>query len=151
MAEVKAKTVRVKLRRDGPMCFVPVPFDPRAEFGKVRAPVKVTLNGYSYRSTIFAMGGVTCIPLRKSHREAAGLKGDEAIAVTIALDTATRAVEVPEDLAREFRKHRAAAKRWEALSYTHRREHVEAILGAKKVETRARRIANAIRALEAAR
>ena len=43
------------------MCFVPVPFDPKALCGKVRAPVRVTLNGYTYRSTIASMGG----PLRR--------------------------------------------------------------------------------------
>ena len=145
---MKSKTVRVKLHQDGPMCFVPVPFDPRAVFGKVRAPVKVTLNSYTYRSTIFSMGGITCIPLRKSHRQAARLEGNEQVTVRIALDTGAREVDVPLDLAKEFRKHRAAAGRWKELSYTHRREHVEAIVSAKKPETRARRIANALRALE---
>jgi hypothetical protein len=48
-------------------------------FGKVRAPVKVTLNGYTYRSTIATMGGPPCVPLRKSNREAAGLEGGETI------------------------------------------------------------------------
>lgn len=148
---MKSKTVRVKLHRDGPMCFVPVPFDPRAAFGKVRAPVRVTLNRYTYRSTIFSMGGITCIPLRKSHREAAGLEGDEQLTVKIALDAAAREVEVPADLAKAFRTHRAAAKRWDALSYTHRREYVEAILGAKKPETRARRIESTLRALSDSR
>ena len=67
-----AKTVTVEIYRDRAICFIPVPFDPKAVFGKVRAPIKVTLNGYTYRNTISAIGGgVTCIPLRKSHREAA--------------------------------------------------------------------------------
>jgi hypothetical protein len=143
-----AKTVRVTLERDGAMCHVPVPFDPKAVFGKARAPVTVTLNRYTYRSTLFSMGGITFIPLRRSHREAAGLEGNETLSVRIALDTAAREVEVPADLATAFRKNRAAAKRWDALSYTHRREHVEAIVGAKKPETRARRIANTLRALD---
>lgn len=47
-----SQTVRVKIVRDGSKCFVPVPFDPKAVFGKVRAPVLVQLNGYTYRSTI---------------------------------------------------------------------------------------------------
>jgi hypothetical protein len=38
------------------MCFIPVTFDPRSVFGKLRVPVKVTVNGYTYRSTIAAMG-----------------------------------------------------------------------------------------------
>jgi len=143
--------VRVKLERNGAMCFVPVPFDPETVFGKVRAPVVVTLNGYSYRSTIFAMGGVTCIPLRRSHREAAGLEGNESLTVKIALDTATREVEVPDELAKAFRTRRAAARCWDALSFTHRREYAEAITGAKKAETRARRVANILRALSDSR
>jgi hypothetical protein len=72
---MRSQTITVQIHRDGAMCFLPVPFDQKAVFGKVRAPVKVTLNGYKYRSTIAAMGGVTCIPLRKSNRKAAGLRG----------------------------------------------------------------------------
>ena len=75
------KTFNVTLVRDGSVCFIPVPFDPKLVFGKVRAPVKVTLNGYTYRSTIASMGGEVCIPLRKSNREAAGIEGGETIDV----------------------------------------------------------------------
>jgi bacteriocin resistance YdeI/OmpD-like protein/uncharacterized protein DUF1905 len=142
-----AKSVKVTLKRDGTMCAIPVPFDPRETFGKVRAPVKVTLNGYTFRSTIFSMHGETWIPLRKSNREAAGLEGTETLTVKIALDTAARTVEIPPDLAREFRKNRAAAARWDELSFTHRREHAEAIADAKKPETRVRRIANTLKML----
>jgi hypothetical protein len=148
---VKSKTVRVKLQRDGAMCHVPVPFDPKLAFGKVRAPVKVTLNGYTYRSTIFSMRGVTFIPLRQSHREAAGVEGDETVTVKIALDTVERVIDVPPDLARALKATRAAVQRWDALSFTHRREYVEAILSAKKPETRARRIANTLHALSNSR
>ena len=143
----KSRSVKVTLKRDGAMCAIPVLFDAREAFGKARAPVKVTLNGYTFRSTIFTMHGESWIPLRKSNREAAGLEGTETLNVKIALDTAERTVEIPPDLAREFRKNRAAAARWEALSFTHRREHAEAIAEAKKPETRARRIANALKML----
>jgi len=64
-----ARTVTVTLLHDGSMCAVPVPFDPKAVFGKVRAPVKVTLNGYTFNSTIASMGGVACIPFRRGQRE----------------------------------------------------------------------------------
>ncbi|HVY63169.1 MAG TPA: YdeI/OmpD-associated family protein [Planctomycetota bacterium] len=144
------KTVKVKIFRDGSTCYVPVPFDPKAAFGKVRAPVTVTLNGYTYRSTIFNMGGEAFIPLRKSHREAAGLEGGETIPVTIALDEEKREVEVPADLAKALKAAPEARKRWDELSFTCRREHVEAIEGAKKPETRARRIEAAV-AMVAAR
>ena len=140
-----SKTVRVKLNRDGAMCCIPVPFDPQAVFGKLRVPVKVTLNGHSYRSTIFKMDGVCFIPLRRSHREAARLEGNERLAVTIAVDEAKREVKIPGDLARALAAAPGARARWNALSYTYRREHVEAITGAKKPETRARRVANALK------
>ena len=127
------------------MCFIPLTFDPKGVFGKVRAPVKVMVNGYTYRSTIAAMGGPACIPLRKSHREAAGLEGGETITVRLDLDTDKREVTLPEDLRRALKAVPGASDRWQALSYTHQREHVEAIESAKKPETRARRIAAAIK------
>lgn len=52
-----SRTFTTTIVRDGSMCFIPLTFDPREVFGKVRAPVKVTVNGYTYRSTIAAMGG----------------------------------------------------------------------------------------------
>jgi hypothetical protein len=139
--------LKVKIRGNGSMCVVPVPFDPREVFGKLRAPVKVTLNGYRYRSTIFSMGGARWIPLRKSHREAAGIRGDQIVAVRIALDEARRAVRIPVDLARALRARPGARQRWNALSFTARREFAEAITGAKQAGTRARRVARALAAV----
>ena len=79
-------TFKATIFRDGSMCFIPLAFDPKSVFGKVRPPVRVTLNGYTYRSTIAAMGGPPCIPLRKSNREAAGLAGGETIEVRLELE-----------------------------------------------------------------
>jgi hypothetical protein len=94
---MSSKTCKTTVVCDGSMCFIPLPFDPKNVFGKVRAPVKVTLNGYTYRSTIAAMGGPPCIPLRKSNREAAGLEGGETIDVRLELDTEKRQVTPPAD------------------------------------------------------
>src|SRR3954463_15384488 len=138
------KTYTTTLQSGAMMCAVPVPFDPKEAFGKARAPVKVTLNGYTFRSTIAAMGGPPCIPLRRSHREAAGLHGDETLEVRLELDTEPRVVTPPADLKKALRETAGATERWKALSYTHQREHVEAIEGAKAADTRARRIARAV-------
>jgi hypothetical protein len=142
------KTVTITIDREGSWCFIPVRFDPKAAFGKIRAPVKVTLNGYTYRSTIASMGGITCIPLRRSHREAAGVVGGESIAVTIELDTEPRDVELPHDLALALRANKQRMKSWQSLSYTNRRERVEAIENAKRPATRARRLASTIQSLD---
>jgi Bacteriocin-protection, YdeI or OmpD-Associated/Domain of unknown function (DUF1905) len=133
------------------VCFISVPFDPRPVFGKIRAPVKVTLNGYTYRSTIAAMGGKTWIPLRRSNREAAGLDGGETLDVTLTLDTEERRVTPPRDFVKALKAAPPAWERWQKLSYSHQREHVEAIEGAKKAETRARRVKKAVEAINAER
>ena len=143
-----SKTFRAKIVRKGSMCFIPLTFDPKLVFGKVRAPVKVTLSGYTYRSTIAAMGGPPCIPLRKSNREAAGLQGGETITIRLDLDTDKREVKPPSDLLRALKAIPSGLDRWRALSHTHQREHVEAIEDAKKPETRDRRIATAIKMIQ---
>jgi hypothetical protein len=142
-----SKTFRARIVRDGSMCFIPLSFDPKAVFGKVRAPVKVTLNGYTYRSTVAAMGGPPCVPLRKSNREAAGLDGGEMIRVTLTLDTEKREVKPPTDLVKALKAAPPAWERWRELSFTHQREHAEAIMEAKKPETRSRRIERAVEVL----
>ena len=138
------KTFKAKVAIDGSMCAIPLPFDPRAEFGKVRAPVKVTINKHTWRSTIAAMGGPACIPFRRSNREAAGVSDGDIVTVRVELDTDARTVTAPPDLLKALRSA-GLIDRWKALSYTHQREHVEAIEDAKKPETRARRIAAAVK------
>lgn len=143
------KTYRTTIFRDGSTCFIPVTFDPKAVFGKARAPVKVTLNGYTYRSTIASMGDGPCIPLRRSNREAAGLEGGETMSVTLELDEQTREVKPPADFVKALKAAPPAWDRWGGMSYTHQREYVEAIVEAKKPETRVRRIANAVESIAA--
>ena len=142
-----SKTVTVQIHREGSMCFIPVPFDPKPVFGKIRAPVKVTINGHTYRSTISSMGNYHCIPLRRSNREAAGLDGTEKLAVTIELDSEVREVTLPADLREALLANPASFSAWQQLSYTHRREHVEALQNAKKPETRGRRLSSTLRFL----
>jgi len=145
-----SKTFRTEIVREGSICFIPLPFDPKPVFGRMRAPVKVTLNGYTYRSTIAAMGGPPCIPLRRCHRERAGLEGGEAVEVRVDLDTEKRMVEPPADFRRALKANAEVWAGWQELSYTHQREHVESIEEARKAETRARRITAAIQMISAA-
>jgi hypothetical protein len=129
-------------------CFIEVPFDPKAVLGKVRAPVKVTVNGYTFRSTIFFMGGSYMVPFNKANREAAGVATGDKIKVLIELDTEKRTVAIPDDLAAALAKNKTAAAVWEKMSYTHKREYVESVERAKRPETRRRRIEKTLDALE---
>lgn len=143
-----SKTFKGAIVRDGSMSSIPLTFDPKAVFGKVRAPVEVTLNGYTYRSTIAAMGGPPFIPLRKSNREAAGLQGGETIDVQLELDTEKREVEPPRDFVKALKAAPPGWERWGELSYTYRKEYVDGLAAAKKPETRARRrLENAVQAI----
>lgn len=144
-----SKTFKTTILRDASMCAIPLTFDPKSVFGKARAPVKVTVNGYTFRSTVSTMGGPPFIPLRRSHREAAGLEGNETLAVRLDLDTEKREVEPPADLVRALKAAPPAWDRWRQLSYTHQREYAEAVEDAKKPETRERRIRNAVDAIRA--
>lgn len=135
------------IRADGQMSAIPIDFDPRTVFGKARPPVVVTLNGHSYRSTIFTMGGEAFVPLRRSNREAAGVAGGQTVEVTLTLDTAPREVEAPDDLAAALAEAGVLGT-WNKLSFTARREDAEAIEGAKRLETRAKRIAAAVERLK---
>ncbi len=111
--------------------------------GGKRAPVRVTINGYSYRSTVAVMGGKFMVGVAAEHREKAKAKGGETINVTIELDDAPRTVDVPDDFAAALKKAKARDA-FDALAYTHRKEHVRAIDEAKTQETRARRIAKSV-------
>ena len=105
--------------------------------------VAVTLKGYTYRSTVAVMGGKYMLPLAKEHRDAAGVKANDKVEVTLELDTAPREVEVPKDFAAALKKA-GLAKDFTALAFTHRKEHVRAIEEAKAPETRLRRIEKAV-------
>lgn len=107
--------------------------------GGKRPAVTVTLKKHSYRTTIAPMGGLFLIPVSAEHRAAAGVEAGQVLDVVVVLDDAPREVEVPADLAAALTKAKAR-KAFDALSFTRRKEAVVQVEGAKKPETRERRI-----------
>jgi hypothetical protein len=107
--------------------------------GGKRPAVTVTLKKHSYRTTIAFMGGQFLIPVSAEHREAAGVKAGDHLDVGVELDAAPREVDVPADLAAALKKA-GARTAFDALSFTRRKEAVVSVEGAKKPETRERRI-----------
>ncbi len=137
-------TFRTTLLQDGNNVGIEVPDEVVESFGAgKRVPVKVTVNGYTYDSTIARMGGRYLLPLAKAHREAAGVAGGEEHEVTLVHDTVERTVEVPDDLAAALD---AAGVRtgFDTLAFTYRKEHVRAVTEAKAAATRERRIAKIV-------
>lgn len=112
--------------------------------GGNRPKVVATVNGHSWRTSIARMGGQFWLGVSAEHRAAAGVGAGDTLELEVELDTAPRTVEVPDDLAAALAASPAARTAWDALSYSHQRQHVLAIDDAKAPETRARRVAAAI-------
>ena len=144
-----AKTFKARFGGEkGETPMVEIPFDVKATYGSARAKVRVTVNGVTLRTTVAVYGGRSYIGFRKEIRDAAGLEMGKTIAVTIEPDAEPRIVDVPTDLQRALAKNAAARKTFESLSYSHKREHAQWVAGAKKEETRARRVARVIEMLK---
>ena len=109
-----------------------------------RPAVTVTVGAHTYRSTIASMGGRHLISLSAENRAAAGVGGGDVVEVVVELDTAPREVEIAPDVAAALAADSVAAARFEKLSYSHKRQHVLAVEGAKTQATRERRIAKMI-------
>ena len=133
---------------DGGGAWVEVPGEVVAALGGGgRIPVQATFDGLAYRGSIASMGGCMALGILKSIRAELGKGEGDPITVMLERDAAERTVEVPVDLAAALQ---AAGLRtaFDALSNSHRREHVNAINDAKKPETRVRRISKALEMLK---
>ena len=116
-----------------------------------RPKVSVTINGYTYRSSIAPMNGVYMVGVSSDVRAAAGVSGGEEVDVDIELDTAPRVITVPDDFATALDAEPAARATFESLSYSNKSWHVLQIEGAKTEDTRQRRIAKSVEALREGR
>jgi hypothetical protein len=122
-----------------------VPAEAVATMGAGKRPkVKVSLNGYTYRTTIAAYGNVFMMPLSAENRVAAGVNAGDQVEVTIELDLEPRIVEIPGDLAAALAGQPGARASFDGLSYSVRKEYVRQVESAKAQETRERRIAGIV-------
>lgn len=114
-----------------------------------RPAVHITLNGFSYRSTVGVMGGKYLIPLSAERRAAAGVKGGDQLEITLEPDTAPRVVDVPEELKKALSNNKKAEAFFNSLSYSGQLKYVLPISQAKTEETKQRRIEKAVNDLKA--
>jgi hypothetical protein len=108
-----------------------------------RPPVAVTLNGYTYRTTIAVYGGRYYVPVRREVREGARVIPGQPLDVTVTLDQAPRTVEVPDDLGAALDGDPDLRATFDKLSYSHRKEYVDWIESARREATRRRRVEQA--------
>jgi hypothetical protein len=112
-----------------------------------RPPVSVTLNGYSYRSTIAVMGGKYMVSVSAAVRAAAQVAAGDQLSVSLQLDLAPREVPVPPELQKALEQHATAKARFDQLSYSKKRLCTEPIERAKTADTRLRNVDKVIAAL----
>jgi Bacteriocin-protection, YdeI or OmpD-Associated/Domain of unknown function (DUF1905) len=129
---------------------IEVPASVVESFGSSKKPaVKVTINGYGYRSTVAVMAGKFMLPVSAEHRTGAKIAAGDKVNVMLELDTAPRVLEIPQDFLDALEVDVVANTFFEGLSYSNKRRFVLSIDEAKSAETRVRRIAKSVETLRA--
>jgi hypothetical protein len=139
-----------RLESDQGACFIRVPAEALAVLGqRKRVPLKVTINGYAYRTTIAVYGGRSYIGVRREVREAAGVAAGDPLTVGLEYDDELRTVDLPDVLRAALEADAASAAAFEKLSHTRKKEFVQWVTGAKRAETQRRRVEQAMATLRA--
>jgi len=136
------KEFRVKLngdksRSDATASFT-LPFDTRDVWGKAKVPVKVTINGYTWRSTVGNRDGIQYIVVNTDARRGAVVKAGDFVTITLEPDTERREIEIPSRLRKALGAE--LIQKLDGLSFTHKKEFIVWYSGAKKEDTPARRV-----------
>jgi len=113
-----------------------------------RVPVRGTINGFPFRSSLMPMGGCHMMPVNKALCQGAGAQPGDTVDVVMERDAEERTVEAPPELKKELAKNKKAQERWEELAFTHKKEMANSISGAKQQETRKRRLAKVMQVLK---
>ena len=126
-----------ELRADASAYFR-LPFDTRDVWGKAKVPVKVTTNGYTWRSTVGNRGGIQYLVVNAAARRHAGVKAGDTVTIVLAPDTEKRDIEIPTQQRRALGAK--LTEKLNRLSFSHKKEFVVWYSEAKKEDTRARRV-----------
>lgn len=113
-----------------------------------RPPVRVTINGHTYRNTVAVMGGKFMLSVSADNRTKAGVQAGQELNVSLELDTEPRVVTVPDDFRQALDREAKAKAFFDKLAYSHQLRHVLVIEDAKTPETRQRRIEKAVQMLK---
>ena len=135
-------TIRILIQGTGESAAgMHLPDDVVESLGKGRKPpVKATINGYTWRSTVAVMGGEYWLGASKEVRRNAGVEAGQEVDLTLELDTEERVLEVPADFAAALDAEPEARRFFDTLSYSNKRRFTYSIDDAKTPETRQRRI-----------
>lgn len=148
-----AKKLKFEIKLDGmpssEVAALRAPFDVEETLGtRGRVPVKGTINGFPFRSSLMPMGGCHRMVVNKTIRDGAGVKAGDTVSVVMERDEAERTVDPPPALKKELAKSKTAQANWEKQSFTNRKEMARSITEVKQEETRVRRMAKVMDVLK---
>jgi uncharacterized protein YdeI (YjbR/CyaY-like superfamily) len=101
-------------------------------------PVKVTINGYTWRSTVGNRGGIQYIVVNAAARRNAAVKAGDFVTIVLEPDSEKREIEIPIPLQKALGAK--LSQKLDSLSFTHKKEFIVWYSDAKRDETRARRV-----------
>jgi hypothetical protein len=117
--------------------------------GGKKPPVRVTIAGHTYRSTIAPRKDRYLLGVSAENRELAGVEAGDEVEVTLELDTEPRVIELPADLADAFARDAQAKDFYDGLTPSQQGSYVTWVESAKKAETRGARVAKSVEKLRA--
>jgi hypothetical protein len=127
-----------------------IPPDVTAALGGLKQMrVTGTLNGTAFRSSTMPYRGGFYLGVHKGTREAAGAVIGDEVEIAITRDDSSRVLELAPELEAAFTAEPALRERFDALSFSRRRDLAGPISEAKKPETLAARLEKALAALRA--
>jgi len=89
----------------GEVAALSAPFDVEKAFGtRARVPVRGTINGFPFRSSLMPMGGCHRMVVNKTIRDGAGVKAGDTVSVVMARDEESRTIDPPPLLKKELAK-----------------------------------------------
>ncbi|HEX6886545.1 MAG TPA: YdeI/OmpD-associated family protein [Candidatus Nanopelagicales bacterium] len=108
--------------------------------GGKRIKVVATIGDYSYRNSVVGWGDGFMLSFGAEHRVATGLEPGDGVTIELIRDEAERTVELADDFAAALAANASAKAFFDGLSYSQQRWFSLGVAGAKKPETRTRRI-----------
>jgi hypothetical protein len=140
---------KIEGKEAGVVAAIAPPVDVPEFFGtRARVPIRGTINGYPFRSSLMPCGARRMMPVNKTLCQGARVQPGDIVEVVLERDEEERTVEAPPVLKKALAKNKAAEANWQKLSFTHKKEMALAIVGAKQEETRTRRLGEIMQILK---
>jgi hypothetical protein len=140
---------KIEGKEAGVVAAITPPVDVPEFFGtRARVPIRGTINGYPFRSSLMPRGARRMMPVNKTLREGAGVQPGDTVDVVMERDEEERTVAAPAVLKKAMAKSKSAQANWEKMSFSNKKEMALAIVGAKQEDTRRRRLAKIVEILK---